>query len=132
MDEQGVSLVESLLVVVIIGTIVYLLAGIPNALMLIGKSKHLSLAREIAVKQVEDKRNISYSNLANDNSPISDSRLSLLPQGAGTVEVADCNPAVCTQGENIKQVTVVVNWQDNNKNQEVILKTMIGEGGVNQ
>lgn len=130
--EKGFSLIESLLVVVIIGSAVLLIANIPNALMLIGKSRHVSLAREIAVKQVEDKRTINYSNLVNDNSPISDTRLNLLPQGNGTVEVADCDPSICTQGENIKSVMVIVNWQYNGKSQTVSLKTMIGEGGINQ
>ncbi|MDO8573982.1 MAG: hypothetical protein Q7R77_04525 [Candidatus Daviesbacteria bacterium] len=131
-DERGVSLVESLLVVVVLGSIIFLIASIPNALMLVGKSRHVSLAREIAVKQIEDKRTINYSNLVNDNSIISDPRLSLLPNGLGTVAVSDCDPLVCTNSEHIKQVLVTVNWKDNNKVQTVTLKTMIGEGGINQ
>ncbi len=131
-NEKGVSLIESLLVVVVIGSLVFLISSIPNALILISKSRHISLAREIVVKQIEDKRTINYTNLVNDNSPINDSRLSLLPQGNGIVEVADCDPTVCTNGENIKVVTVIVNWQDNNKPQTIALKTMIGEGGINQ
>lgn len=131
-QESGVSLIESLLVVVIIGSIVFLIASIPNALMLIAKAKHVSLAREIAVKQIEDKRMVSYANLVNDNSPIQDSRLSLLPEGAGTVGVTDCDPSVCTNGEHIKQVIVAVSWQDNRKAQNITLRTMIGEGGINQ
>lgn len=130
--EKGVSLIESLLVVVVIGSIVFLIANIPNALMLIGKSKHISIAREIAVKQIEDKRNINYANLVNDNSPISDSRLSLLPSGAGAVVVEDCPPVICANGENIKQITVTVSWVDNNKPQDLTVNTMIGEGGINQ
>lgn len=129
---SGFSLIESLLIVVIIGLVVFLIASLPNAMMLIAKSRHLSLAREIAAKQIEDKRTINYSNLVNDDSPIADTRLSLLPQGSGTVEVADCDPSICTQGENIKAVTITVNWQDNNKTQTITLKTMIGEGGINQ
>lgn len=130
--EKGFSLVESLLVVVIIGAVVLLFANIPNALMLIAKSRHVSLAREIAAKQIEDKRTINYVNLVNDNSPISDTRLSLLPGGSGTVEVGDCDPSICTNGEDIKQVAVTVSWRDNNKVQTITLKTMIGEGGINQ
>jgi len=129
--ESGVSLIESLLVVVVVGMLVFLLASIPNSLMLITKSKHVSLAREIAVKQIEDKRTINYTNLVNDSSPINDTRLNLLPQGNGTVAVEDCSPSVCTNGEHIKQVTVTVHWQENSL-QTITLKTMIGEGGINQ
>ncbi len=131
-SRSGFSLIETLLVVVIIGSIVFLIANIPNAMMLIGKSRHASLAREIAVKQIEDKRALSFENLANDNSPITDSRLSLLPQASGTVVVEDCDPVICTNSEPIKQVTVEVSWLDNNKPQKINLKTMIGEGGINQ
>lgn len=130
--ESGVSLIESLLVVVVVGVLVFLLASIPNSLMLITKSKHASLAREIALKQIEDQRTINYSNLVNDSSPISDSRLATLPQSSGTVTVEDCDPAICTSGEHIKQITVSVGWLDNSKMQTLMLKTMIGEGGINQ
>lgn len=129
---KGFSLIESLLVIVVIGIMVYLLVSIPNALGLITKARHLSLAREIAAKQIEDKRAINYSNLVNDTSPISDTRLSLLSQGVGEVKVDDCNPSICTGGEHVKQIAVTVSWQDNNKAQNVTLKTMIGEGGINQ
>lgn len=131
-DERGVSLIESLLVIVVLSSLVFLLANIPNAMMLISKSKHLSLAREIATKQIEDKRNINYANLVNDSNSINDSRLSLLPEGNGTVTVADCPESICTNGEHVKQVSVIVNWKDNNKAQTVKLDTMIGKGGINQ
>lgn len=130
--EKGVSLIESLLVVVIIGSIIFLMASIPSALMLISKSKHVSLAREIAAKEIEDKRTINYTNLANGSSLITDSRLNLLPQGSGTVVVSDCDSSVCTNGEHIKQVTITMNWFENNKIQTITLNTMIGEGGINQ
>lgn len=132
MNEQGISLIESLLVVAIVGSIVLLLSSVPNSLMLLSKSRHLSLAREIAAKQIEDKRALSYINLANDNSPVSDSRLAQLPFGSGTVVVEDCDVSLCANGENIKQVTTTVNWKDNNKDQTISVKTMISEGGINQ
>lgn len=138
-------MVESLLVVVMLGLITFLLANIPNALMLIGKSRHVSLAREIAAKQIEDKRSTDYINIGLGPSAISDSRLSLLPSGDGTVVVGvpneetpdpydwiSCDTSVCTDGEAVKQVKVTVTWVDNNKPQEIILATMISEGGINQ
>lgn len=130
--EKGFSLIEVLLVIVVIGSVVFLLANLPNALGLISKSRHMSLAREIAAAQIEDKRTISYLNLVNDSSVINDSRISLLPHGSGVVVVAACAEQICTNGENTKQVTVTITWKDNNKTQNIILKTMIGEGGINQ
>lgn len=132
LSQKAFSLIELLLVIIVIGTSVFLLANLPNALNLISKSNHMSLAREIAVKQIDDKRSISYINLVNDTSSIIDSRLSLLPSANGTVVVADCEVTICTNSENIKKITVTVNWKDSNKNQTVSIDTFIGEGGINQ
>ena len=134
--SKGYTLIELLLVIVIIGASVFLIASLPNALGLVTLSRHLSLAREIATKQIEDKRAISYGNLTSDNPAdppvISDSRLSLLPKSNGTTLVEDCNLSLCPNGEHIKQVTVTISWKENNKSQTLKLKTLIGEGGVNQ
>ena len=46
--------------------------------------------------------------------------------------VADCDPLICTNLENIKQVAVTVQWKEGSKDQQVSLKTFIGEGGINQ
>ena len=132
MREKGVSLIESLLVVVIISVIVLLMANLPNAMGLIQKSKHLSLAREIAAKALEDKRSISYANLVDDTTPVSDPRINLLPQGTGLSIVEPCNLLICTNSENIKYVKVTITWKENNKPQTVTLSTFIGEGGLNQ
>lgn len=133
-SQSGVSLVESLMVIVVIGLLVFLLANLPNSMGLISKSNHLGLAREIAAKQIEDKRAISYVNLALTNGPeiFSDSRLTLLPSGNGTVEIKDCDPLICTSSEAIKEIAVTVTWKENNKTQTISLKTFIGEGGLNQ
>lgn len=144
-NEQGFSLVESLLVVAIIGSVVLLMANVPNVLMLVAKSRHMSVAKEIAAKQIEDKRTISYINIGLGSSSIDDQRLNLLPQGSGTVVVGvknegtpdpddwiPCETSICTNGEAIKQLTVTVNWVSNNKPQILTIQTMIGEGGINQ
>lgn len=130
--EKGFSLIESLMVIVIVGVIILLLANIPNALNLMTKARHLSLAREIAAKQIEDKRSVNYSNLTDDTLPINDSRINSLPSGSGTVTVADCDLSVCYSDEPVKQITINISWMENNKQQTVNLKTFIGQGGLNQ
>lgn len=132
MREKGVSLIESLLVVAVVGAAVFLMANLPNAMGLVNKSRHLSLAREIAAKEIEDKRNISYINLVPDAFAITDSRISLLPSGSGQVIVTECDPLICTSLEHVKQVTVTLQWKEGNKDQQISLKTFIGEGGINQ
>lgn len=132
MKEKGASLIESLLIVVTISTIVFLMANLPNAMGLIQKSRHLSLAREIAAKSLEDMRTISYINLVNGTTPVSDPGISLLPKGSGEIAVKDCPGQICTSSENIKYIRVTVSWADNQKTQTVSLDTFIGEGGLNQ
>lgn len=130
--QRGVSLVEIILVVVAIGFIVILMANLPNALGLVTKARHISLAKELASKQIEDKRATSYTNLVNGTTPITDTRISLLPQGSGIVEVVDCNVQICTNSEEVKHIKVTVAWQDNQKEQTIMLETFIGTGGLNQ
>lgn len=130
--KQGFSLIEILLIVVLVGIIVILLANLPNTMLLVNKSNHLSLAQEIATKQVEDERGINYANLVNGSTSINDSRISQLPFGAGTALVEDCPTQICTNGEHVKQITVTLTWKDNQKTQNISLKTFIGEGGINQ
>src|SRR3989338_8490995 len=96
---KGFSLIEMLLVVVTVSTIVFLLASLPNAFLLMTKSKHLSLAREIASKQIEDIRATAFVNLINDTTEISDIRLNQLPDAAGAKIIADCEAAVCRSEE---------------------------------
>ncbi|MBI2020282.1 hypothetical protein HYS94_02570 [Candidatus Daviesbacteria bacterium] len=129
-NEKGLSLIEVLLIIAIIGVTVILLANIPNAMNLITRSRHTSLAREIATKQIEDKRAVNYINLANGSSNISDSRMSQLPQGSGTILIEDCDLSVCTNSEAIKTITVTVNWLNNSKPQTLTLTTFIGQGGL--
>ncbi len=131
-SQRGVSLVESLLVIVAVSAIVLLMVNLPNVINLMNKSNHLSLAREIGLKQLEDKRTTSYINLVNGTTTISDTRVGMLPQGAGTVIVADCDPSICTNSEHLKKITVSVSWKDNNKQQNFKIDTFIGEGGLNQ
>lgn len=130
-NEEGVSLIESLLVIVVVFSIVFLLASLPNALNLINKSKHLSLATKIASKQIEDKRDIKYRDLINGTSTIEDPRLRELPEGLGTIEIGPCEPAICTNEEQVKQVNIQVSWQDSSKTQTVTLETLISKGGLN-
>lgn len=131
-NELGVSLIELLLVIALVGFLVLLIANLPNSINLIGKANHQSIALKIASKTIEDKRGVKYVNLANGTSPLSDPRLNNLPHSTGQVMVEDCDIAVCTQGEAAKQITATVTWKESGKNQEVSLKTLVSEGGLNQ
>lgn len=130
--QKGVSLVEILLVVMIIGFIVLLITGLPNSLRLIGGSNNESLAMEIAAKKIEDLRSLGYSNIS--SGPVSDSRLTLLPSGTGLITIESCDPdsdpEICPNGELIKKAIVKIDYKDNDQNKNVTLITLIAQDGL--
>lgn len=131
-NKNGFSLVEVLLVVVGIGFLVILMATLPNSVNLITYSRYQSLAREIATKQMETVREQSYANLALGTQELTDQRINLLPSGSGVKIVEDCDPAICTQSELVKKVTVTINWTQEGSNKQARLVTFISDGGLNQ
>ncbi len=128
--ESGVSLVEAILVILIVGMTALLIGSLPNSFSLIGKSSHEAVAKEIALKKIEGLRSQTYDNLANGTSVLVDSRLSNLPTGSGQVTIGDCPNNVCTNGELIKQVDVNVDWVEAGKPREVKISTFIAKGGL--
>lgn len=131
-SESGFSLVECLLTIVIVSSIVFLVASIPNSLGLVNKAKHTSTALQIASKQIEDKRTVRYRDLVIGESSIEDLRLSLLPQATGQIVVEDCSLQICPNNEHAKLVSVSVHFRDNSNLQTVILKTLISREGLNR
>lgn len=125
-------MLEAILVIFVSGVLILLVANLPNAFNLVGKSKNASIAREIAVKQIEDLRSISYDNLALGSDDITDNRIALLPQGNGSFTIEDCNIELCANGEEIKMIKVSISWKENTKDQKVDLTTLISQGGLNQ
>lgn len=120
------------MVIVAVSILIILIASFPNSINLVSKSQHQSLAREIATKQIEDLRSLSYVNLTLGEMQILDSRIALLPSGGGQILVESCDPSICTNDENTKVVSVSVFWKDSNQDQEVKISTLISEGGLSK
>ena len=129
--SSGVSIVEVLLVVSLVGFLVLLISNTPSSINLIGKARKTDLAREIALKQIEAKRELLYVNLTDGTSPISDPRLNQLPAGSGQIIIGDCDLITCPDG-NAKKVTSEVFWKEAGKTQSVKFTTIIAKGGLNQ
>ena len=129
--SSGFSLVEVLLVMMVVIFIALLIANLPPTIRLSGNSAHESLAKEIASQQIEILRGKTYGNLSgNGTTAISDTRVSQLPGGAGTVTIADCPAAICTNDEPLKQITVTVSWLETKNTTSIKLDTLIGQGGI--
>lgn len=130
MKKNGFSVIELLLIVLLTGFIVIILADLPSSLGLIGGSHYSSLAKDIASSVMENIRSQTYDNLANGVAQISDIRLSSVPSGSGTTTVTDCPNSICKSGEQIKQVTVQINWTEGKNSKNIKLTTFVANGGL--
>lgn len=133
-NSLGFSIVEVLLIVMIVGFIASLINLLPPALGLVGSSKHEVVAKQVAQKQIEDLRSSGYDNLANTSSPppsIVDSRLQTIPGGSGTYTIQDCEPPICQNSEQIKNISIVIAWiESGNKPKNIQVNTLIAKGGL--
>lgn len=128
--EQGASLIELVLAVIIVGFIVFIIISLPNSINLVGKSHYVSLAKDIASQNMESIRAKTYANLADGASPISDSRLADLPSASGTITISACPSSICKNGEQTKEVDIEVNWLEGSVNKKALLSTFVSEGGL--
>lgn len=126
--QSGVSLLEVLMVLATVSVLVFLVGSIPNSINLINKSGHLSLVKEISIKKLEELKKKDYASLTDEN--IVDNRLKMLPNGAGTVTVTDCDISVCPDGESVKKIVVNVSWTENGKDQTFKIESLITQGGI--
>lgn len=127
-NGRGFSLLEVLVVLTTVSILIVLVGSIPNSLGLISKSRNLNLVKEVAIKKMEELREMPYSNLTDGE--IYDSRLKLLTNAVGQVTVEDCNISICTQQEAVKEVIVKIDWKESGQDKTYSLKTLITEGGI--
>lgn len=128
--SKGFTLLEIVIVVMVIGAIIMVILGLPSSINSVTRSKHASIALEIAAKKIEDLRVSGYANLAGETTSITDPRLAQLTSGTGSVEITDCPAEVCTNSEPVRKVNVKVSWSEAGGPKEVKLETFISEGGL--
>lgn len=131
-SEKGVSLVEILLVVAAVIILALLVSALPQSISSIRRSGNVSLAREIAGKQLEFLHKQPYSNLSNGINNFSDTSLVKLPSPTATYEIDDCPLEICTLEETAKKIKVSVNWIESGKTQTAEISTIVSEGGLGQ
>ncbi|MFH0937172.1 MAG: hypothetical protein V1808_02680 [Candidatus Daviesbacteria bacterium] len=136
--ERGVSLIELLLVIAAVVFLVMLIGSLPSSVSSINKSRHSSLARDIASKKIDSLRKQGFSFLdlttSLEGDPFSDPSLTSLPQGSAVYQVLDCPDTICTSSpkEQAKEVKVKVSWNESGDNKKVELTTIVASGGITQ
>ena len=120
---RGFSTIEVIFALFLLATALVVYASSLNLVRILKTTRYQNLAYHIAQKQLEDMRNTAFSALPGTGA-ISDSQLSSLPSGQGTLTVTDLDT-------NLKQVTVSVSWTETGLPKSVNLDTLIYQNGIN-
>lgn len=131
-DQAGITLVELILVVAAVAILALLITNLPQSVNLINKSRNLSIATDVASKQLNTLRKFTYSNLANGTTTFLDPALAKLANSQAVYEVEDCPVSVCQPSGSAKSVKVRVSWREATGPQAVELVTLVSDGGLGQ
>ncbi len=128
LSTSGFTLVELMVTVVVLGLVITSLGGLYYTMQILQvQSQHLDLATRAADSEIEDLRNLGYSNLTvGTNITFTSSLPSALPSSkTGTV--------VVTQPlSGLERVDVTVSYTDYGKSESVTLSSDIGIVGIGQ
>lgn len=124
LNKNGFSLIEVLLTFSILVVFFILFQAVIDASIINRNVKHQEQALRIAQTQTDNLQSFAYDSLPPSGS-FSDPLLASLPQGTASMTVIAFN-------DKVKQVTVVVGWQEPGfpTAHSVSLVTLIGEGGL--
>lgn len=129
---RGFSLIESIVSIFIVGVMLLLLQGVLRSAALAQASQHQNAALSIARNELESLRAGGYGALP-DSGPFYDSLLSSLPSATAYLTISDYEEGEESgeTGNEIKQVTVRVQWQDPGitASSTVSLSTLISQTG---
>lgn len=103
-QQAGLSIIEAVVAIFIIGVVLIMYAAANNSLKLNGNSQRLELAQRIALMEMEDLRATDFASLPASGS-FSNTLLSKLPNGAGSISITSVNSS-------LKQMVVTVTWTE--------------------
>lgn len=130
--EDGVTLLEVLVVTAAIGFMVLIIASVPTSVYLINQSRNTSLARDIISQKIDVLRKQGYVNLANGKTPFTDPAMTNLAKPSAYYQIEDCPSNICSIGLKVKQLTVHVDWQEKDSTKSAEVSTLVSEGGIGQ
>jgi len=122
-NQTGLSILEIIISLFLIGVVLILYSGSLNSVMLTSNAGDQELALRIANNKIESLRAGGYAAVPTSGS-FSDSLLSSLPSGQATLTTSDYNSKT-------KQVDVLVSWTERgtSKSHNVSLTTLITQTG---
>lgn len=129
-QKKGFSLIEIVVVLALAGFLFFILSGIPSIFKLTTSSNYLSLAKEAADRKMEEVRSEGYDALSVGTTTFTDSKIQTLPQVSATLKVEECPQEICTNSENILQVSIAISWTQDGQQKAFNTSTLIAKGGL--
>ena len=125
--QDGFTVVELLVAIAVVGILVPSLAGFVTTLNRFNdRARDLAVVNSLAENKVESLRSIGYTGLNNGTV----SFVGELPNGLASPKSASYT--VTTPNTGIKQIDLVITYNDHGKNQTLNYRTYVGELGVGQ
>ena len=126
-NTAGFTIIELLIAVAVVGILIPTLVSFVNTLNRFNdRARDLTLVNSLAENKVESLRSLGYSGLTNGSTAFT----SELPSTIGSPKTATYT--ISTPNTGIKQVDLVINYNDHGTTQTVNYRTMIGELGIGQ
>lgn len=131
--EEGFTLIEVLVTMVILsGVLTALLSCFIYGLSIISRMKQTAIATQIIQEQLEDIRDKTYDEIVSLGTSFENTRLDQLSTQSGCEEASGGVVVESSEGDDIKKITVTVQWTYRGRAQREDLVTFITREGINK
>ena len=133
-NKKGFALIDVLVAIVLIGAAVIVIGVVQPTLRVSRLSYSYVIANTIAQTKLDELRATGFANLANQaNTSFTDTNLSQLLDGSANYTIADYDAdGDSTVEDDIKVITVVVNWTEGGQSKNRTLSTLAARTGLVQ
>ncbi len=131
--EEGFTLIEVLVTMVILsGVLTALLSCFIYGLNIISRMKQTAIATQIIQEQLEDIRDKTYDEIVSLETSFSNDRIDQLSTSSGCEDASGGVAVESSEGDDIKKITVTVQWTYRGRAQSEDLVTFITREGINK
>lgn len=131
--EEGFTLIEVLVTMVILsGVLTALLSCFIYGLNIISRMKQTAMATQIIQEQLEEIRDKNYDEVVSLGTSFTHDGLTTLSNWSGCAGATGAVAVESSEGDDIKKVTVTVQWTYRGQTQREDIVTFITREGINK
>ena len=131
--EEGFTLIEVLVTMMILsGVLTALLSCFIYGLNIISRMKQTAIATQIIQEELEDIRDKTYDEIVSLGTSFENARLDQLSSQSGCEEASGGVAVESSEGDDIKKVTVTVQWTYRGRTQREYLVYFLTREGINK